>query len=188
MTEIRICITYRYRSDGLAGALSMTVNTTFNESYTSDKPETQHGRIRRERLNIEDILLSSEYSNEVVRSVAAKRLIGLVQHPELHNPGLRTSIIKTVNTWFSEGGLSKSSVVGEIEFSYNPHSTPSAESVNYATIRLQNLHVLEKIAANPAFVTPLLSEKGKSVISRKPGRMVHGCTLSDPKIGAYGRT
>jgi hypothetical protein len=33
--------------------------------------------------------------------------------------------------------------------------------VNHATIRLQNLHVLDKIAANPAFVTPLLSEKGK---------------------------
>lgn len=69
-------------------------------------------------------------------------------HPDLHEPGLNASIIETVNAWFSEGGVTKSFVVGEIALANNP----TADSKDHTRIRLDNFQVLEKVAANPHFV------------------------------------
>jgi F-BAR domain only protein len=88
---------------------------------------------------------------------SAQSLGTLVQHPELHEPGLNSSIVETVSTWFSEGTVSKSAIVGEVALAYNgAQSTPEKE-----TLRLDNFQVLEKVAPNPSFVTPATSEKGK---------------------------
>lgn len=79
-------------------------------------------------------------------------LAGLAHHPELHDPGLNVSIVETVNSWFSETGITKSFVTGEVALAYNPNntttSTPETES-----IRLQHFELLEKVAANPMFVS-----------------------------------
>jgi F-BAR domain only protein len=86
-------------------------------------------------------------------------LAGLVHHPELHEPGLNASIVETVTTSFSEGNVTKSFAVGEIALAYNQTSEfPDAQT---DTIRLENFQDLEKVAVNPAFVTAVLSEKGK---------------------------
>jgi F-BAR domain only protein len=86
-------------------------------------------------------------------------LAGLVHHPELHEPGLNASIVETVSTSFSGGIVSRSSVVGEIALAYN--QTSNFSDLQTDTIRIENFQDLEKVAANPAFVTALMSEKGK---------------------------
>ena len=89
-------------------------------------------------------------------------LSGPVLHPELHEPGLSASIIETVSTWFDEGAPTKSFVVGELALAYNPTAdlTPGPDR-----IRLDNFPILEKVAANPNFVTEapstMMSLKGK---------------------------
>jgi hypothetical protein len=82
-----------------------------------------------------------------------------VHHPELHEPGLNASIVETVSTSFSEGTVARASVVGEIALAYN--QTPEFSDAQTDTIRLENFQDLEKVAANPAFVTAVVSEKGK---------------------------
>lgn len=71
-------------------------------------------------------------------------------HQDLHEPGLNASVIETVNAWFSEGAVTKSFVVGELALTYNPQLETSLDSIR---VRLNNFQVLEKVAANPHFVT-----------------------------------
>lgn len=87
---------------------------------------------------------------------------GTTIHPELHEPGLNASIIETVSAWFSEGSVTKSSVVGELALAHNP--TPGAPAEN-VRIHLDNFPVLEKVAANPHFV----HEASKDGIDEKRG-------------------
>lgn len=71
-------------------------------------------------------------------------------HQDLHKPGLNASIIETVSAWFSEGAVTKSFVVGELALAYNQQPETSLNSIR---VRLDNFQVLEKVAANPHFVT-----------------------------------
>lgn len=84
-----------------------------------------------------------------------------VTHPDLHEPGLNASIVETVSAWFSDGAATKSFVVGELALAYNATGDPAPESER---VRLDNFQILEKVAANPHFVTeasPMQSVKGK---------------------------
>lgn len=91
-------------------------------------------------------------------SVHSSQSLGaLIHHPEMHNAGLNSSIVETVSTWFSNGTVSKSFVIGEVALAYNSSDIEAASE----TIRLENFQVLEKIAPNPNFVTAAVSEKGK---------------------------
>ncbi|OJJ35125.1 hypothetical protein ASPWEDRAFT_40290 [Aspergillus wentii DTO 134E9] len=76
-------------------------------------------------------------------------ITGPALHSDLHEAGLNASIIETVSAWFSEGALTKSSVVGELALAYN--QTPDS-AVDKLRVRLDNFQVLEKVAANPHFV------------------------------------
>ncbi|KAG9878242.1 hypothetical protein KCU94_g21687, partial [Aureobasidium melanogenum] len=42
------------------------------------------------------------------------------KHPDLHEPGLNSSIIETVSAWFEQGQLTRSVTIGEIALAYNP--------------------------------------------------------------------
>lgn len=86
---------------------------------------------------------------------------GQIPHPDLHEPGLNASIIETVNAWFSEGVVTKSSVIGELALAYNGAPEPNT------TIRLDNFQVLEKVAANPHLVN---EEKDKDLSDEKRGQ------------------
>ncbi|KAF9886300.1 hypothetical protein FE257_011559 [Aspergillus nanangensis] len=88
---------------------------------------------------------TSVRSSHTLHSIA-----GPVSHPELHEPGLNASIIETVNAWFSEGAVTKSFVVGELALAYN--AIPGVPFDN-TRIQLDNFQVLEKVAANPHFVS-----------------------------------
>ena len=76
-------------------------------------------------------------------------------HPDLHDPGLNASVVETVNTWFTESGVSKSFVTGEIALAYNTTANSTAAESDTETIRLQHFELLEKVAANPMFITSL---------------------------------
>ncbi|KNG89648.1 hypothetical protein ANOM_002364 [Aspergillus nomiae NRRL 13137] len=97
---------------------------------------------------------------------------GAVAHPDLHEPGLNASIIETVNAWFSDGVVTKSSVIGELALAYNGTPEPNT------TVRLENFQVLEKVAANPHFVN---EEKDKDLSDEKRGQYsIHIPTISRP--------
>ncbi|CAI7623471.1 unnamed protein product [Penicillium bialowiezense] len=87
---------------------------------------------------------------------------GASVHPDLYESGLNASIIETVNAWFSEGNVTKSSVVGELALANNP--VPGSVS-DHIRIRLDNFQVLEKVAANPHFV----QEAAKDLADEKRG-------------------
>jgi hypothetical protein len=84
-----------------------------------------------------------------VRSGHGTHGLGTSAHPDLYESGLNASIIETVDAWFSEGSVVKSSVVGELALANNPTSGTATDT---SRIRLENFQVLEKVAANPHFV------------------------------------
>jgi hypothetical protein len=101
---------------------------------------------------------TSIHSSQTLHSLS-----GPIYHPELPEPGLNASIIDVVSAWFSDGELTRSFVVGELALAYNPIGNSAAEK---EFVRLNNFHVLEKVAANPRFVaetpnTPSLKGKEK---------------------------
>lgn len=98
----------------------------------------------------------------------------LVHHPEMHEQGLNSSIVETVSTWFSGGTVSESFVVGEIALVYNA----SEVTADAETIRVENFHVLEKIAPNPSFVSAAGSEKGKEKAPSEDGAGQYSVALS----------
>ena len=91
---------------------------------------------------------------------------GALVHPEFHQPGLNASIIETVNAWFSEGAVTRSFVVGELALANCPGLDSSSESTR---VRLENFHMLEKVAANPHFVNEAPTGKGKEQVDEKRG-------------------
>lgn len=87
---------------------------------------------------------------------------GASVHPDLYESGLNASIIETVNAWFSDGNVTKSSVVGELALANNPVPGSVSDQIR---IRLDNFQVLEKVAANPHFV----QEAAKDLTDEKRG-------------------
>jgi F-BAR domain only protein len=91
-------------------------------------------------------------TTSVHSSHALHTISGPVSHPELHEPGLNASIIETVNTWFESGNVIKSFVVGELALAYN---ATAGSTTSESKVRLDNFALLEKVAANPHFVTEI---------------------------------
>ncbi|TPX15975.1 uncharacterized protein E0L32_000309 [Thyridium curvatum] len=107
-----------------------------------------------------------------VRSATSLGSLVHLKHPDLHNPGLSSSIIETVSATFSREGLVSAKVSGEIAFAYNAtDDTPSkgtpialliylvmiCNNADYTTpdretIRINNFPRLEVIGPNRIFV------------------------------------
>lgn len=85
---------------------------------------------------------------------SARSLAGPHQHVDLHEPGLNASVLETVHSWFTQGGISKSFVLGEVALAYNPAGVSDSD---HETIRLQHFELLDKVAANPIFLTQIKS-------------------------------
>ncbi|KAL2433834.1 hypothetical protein ABEF95_010934 [Exophiala dermatitidis] len=102
---------------------------------------------------------------------SSRSLTGPTQHVDLHEPGLNASIVETVHSWFTETGISKSFVLGEVAFAYNPPASAAAASEPaQEVVRLQHFERLDKIAANPIFITQVKST---------------GNTLAEEQAGSY---
>lgn len=144
-----------------AGATSPSINTAVPAAAPSSPPLPTSSSATdlaspiqqplRQRTLLEDHALGSDAGS--VHS--AHSLAALAHHPELHEPGLNASIVETVNTWFSASGATKSIVTGEVALAYNPtpSSTETTSPTETETIRLQHFELLEKVAANPTFIT-----------------------------------
>ncbi|KAL9606619.1 MAG: hypothetical protein Q9179_000205 [Wetmoreana sp. 5 TL-2023] len=110
------------------------------------------------------------------------------KHPELTEPGLNASVVETVSAWFSSGQVTKAVVIGELALAHNASEKTSTKSSE--TIRLENFPVLEKVAPNPAFVTPIVSRSGEysvnvSQISRTAVAFKYQVHLEEASLGAH---
>lgn len=101
-------------------------------------------------------------SSHTLQSVSASG-----SHPEITEPGLGASIVEMVTAWFTDGQATKSSVVGELALAYNP--VDSVVSNSWEPVRLENFHVLEKVAANPAFVAETKQSVSDNYLDDKKG-------------------
>lgn len=99
---------------------------------------------------------ASHVTSDTQSITSAHSMAGVAHHQEMHAPGLNASIVETVNSWFSDEGVSRSSVVGEIALAHNRSSSTTAP--DHDIVRLQNFHQLEKCAQNPQFVTASTSD------------------------------
>lgn len=81
----------------------------------------------------------------------------------MHEPGLNSSIVETVSTWFEHGNVTRAVVIGELALAYNPPDL-SAPFGN-ETIRLEDFPVLEKVAPNPTFVDQVPDKAGDYTIN-----------------------
>ncbi|KAH0558508.1 hypothetical protein GP486_004835 [Trichoglossum hirsutum] len=109
-------------------------------------------------LSSEDHVGSDTQSIRSSRSLTSLASTSM-KHPELHEPGLTSSVIETVSTWFEQGRATKAIVIGELALAYNPIDI----SVPFGTdtIRLENFPVLEKVAPNPTFITQTPGKSGE---------------------------
>ena len=108
-------------------------------------------------LHAHEPIASDTQSVRSGRSLASTAS-GTIRHPDLHGPGLNSSIIESVSAWFERGTLTKAVMIGEVALAYNHQdlSTPfGAES-----IRLDNFSVLEKVAPNPTFIEQVPNKPG----------------------------
>ena len=88
----------------------------------------------------------------------------VVRHPELHEPGLSSSVVESVNVSFDSGKPTRVAVVGEIALAYNPRDT-EALSPTTQVVRMDNFSVLAKIAPNPTFISTVPEKTGEYSVS-----------------------
>lgn len=86
-----------------------------------------------------------------IRSGNSLSSIVHVKHPEMHEPGLNSSVMETVSATFEDGEVKTVKVNGEIAFSYNP--TDASNLSSHLPIRINNFSALEVIGPNRIFVT-----------------------------------
>lgn len=135
-----------HREESASGAAGAGTTAALYADYANASP------IKTPATAAEDRTMSDTTSVHSGQSLGT-----LVHHPEMHEPGLNSSVVETVSTWFSDGMVSKSFVVGEIALAYNP----SEVNADAEIVRLENFQMLEKIAPNPSFVSAAASEKSK---------------------------
>ncbi|KAH8721118.1 Cytoskeletal protein syp1 [Beauveria bassiana] len=87
--------------------------------------------------------------SQSVRSGTSLGNFAHVKHPDMHEPGLNSSIIETVSAHFEDGEIQNVSIAGEIAFAYNRND---ANDKTHETIRINNFARLEKIGPNRIFV------------------------------------
>lgn len=90
---------------------------------------------------------TSIHSSQTLHSLS-----GPITHPELPEPGLNVSIVEKLTAMVADGVVTRSFVVGELALTYNNNSSGN-DAPDTGLIRLNNFGVLERVAANPQFVT-----------------------------------
>ncbi|KAK4703007.1 hypothetical protein P7C70_g3213, partial [Phenoliferia sp. Uapishka_3] len=79
-------------------------------------------------------------------------------------PGLRASIVETVNVLLQGGEVTRVMVSGEIQLSHKPSDT-SAAPPGSIKIHIVNFELFEKAAPNAAYLTPIEGTVGEYVVS-----------------------
>jgi hypothetical protein len=95
--------------------------------------------------------LNTEHSISDTQSIRSGRSLtgsSVVKHPDMHQPGLNSSIVETVSAFFENGEIRTGAVIGEIAFAYghselapSTFSGETANDIQYFYIMLMlNLH------------------------------------------------
>ncbi|RWA10886.1 hypothetical protein EKO27_g4221 [Xylaria grammica] len=86
-----------------------------------------------------------------IRSANSLSSVGPAKHPEMHQPGLNSSVIETVSATFDGGAVKSVKVSGEIALSFNPGDDQNPPS--HLSVRINNSSLLESIGPNRIFVS-----------------------------------
>ncbi|KAI1201360.1 Muniscin C-terminal mu homology domain-containing protein [Nemania serpens] len=86
-----------------------------------------------------------------IRSANSLSSVVPAKHPEMHQPGLNSSLMETISATFESGVVKSVKVNGEIALSFNPGDDPNPPS--HLSIRVNNFSSLESIGPNRIFVT-----------------------------------
>lgn len=113
-------------------------------------------------------LMSDDHPSSDTQSVRSGRSLSssvstTIKHPEMHEPGLNSSLVETVSAWFEQGNVTKALVIGQVALAFNPVDI-SAGPFGTENIRLENFPVLEKVAPNPAFIEQLPDNPGNYTV------------------------
>ncbi|CAI6334572.1 unnamed protein product [Periconia digitata] len=131
---------------------------SFNTPAIPPQPPSPAFKLTHRNLVSEDHTASDTQSIRSGRSLSSSTS-ATIKHPEMHDPGLNSSIAETVSTWFEQGNVTKALVIGQIALAFNPVDI-AAGPFGTETIRLENFPVLEKVAPNPAFVEQIADNPG----------------------------
>jgi F-BAR domain only protein len=156
-------------TDSLTSAGVGAAGATGNASAAASSEPSTASPIKAPPVIPEEKAMSDTTSVHSAQSLGA-----VVHHPDMHAPGLNASIVETVSTWFSDGTVSKSVVIGEVALAYNS----SGSTGDTEMIRLDNFQTLEKIAPNPSFVSSSASEKRKDKATCEEVAGEYSVTLS----------
>ncbi len=86
-----------------------------------------------------------------------------VRHPEMPGKGLNASIVEAVSATFAQGQVTKATIMGELAVVYNASEGSSVHGGS-ENIRLENFHVLEKVAPNPTIITSIPDKSGEYAV------------------------
>lgn len=119
-------------------------------------------------------------------SMASSTGPGMIKHADMTTPGLNASIVETSSATFTDGAVSKATVIGELALVHNGPVTSTAP----ISIRLDNFQVLEKVAPNPVFVNQVADRAGEysldeSQISRPSVAFKYQIHLTDTALATY---
>ncbi|KAI9674165.1 MAG: hypothetical protein M1817_001983 [Caeruleum heppii] len=138
-------------------------------------------------------LATDDAANSDAQSVRSARSLGslgnaAVRHPEMIGPGLNSSVVETVNAWFENGQVKRCVMIGELALTYNAvEATPSSDP---HSLRLDNFPILEKVAPNPAFISPIPTKPGEysidvSNITRPTVAIKYQVHLDESTVAAH---
>ncbi|OCK78258.1 hypothetical protein K432DRAFT_332433 [Lepidopterella palustris CBS 459.81] len=107
------------------------------------------------KLGHRHTFLGDDHATSDTQSIRSGRSLSssgssAIKHPDMHGPGLNTSLVETVSAWLEHGSVAKAMVIGQVALAYNPVDLSSPFGTD--NIRLENFPVLEKVAPNPAFI------------------------------------
>ncbi|KAI1420243.1 Muniscin C-terminal mu homology domain-containing protein [Xylaria sp. FL1777] len=86
-----------------------------------------------------------------IRSANSLSSVVQAKHPEMHQPGLNSSLIETVSATFENGTVKSVKVNGEIALSFNPGDDTNPPS--HLSVRINNFSLLDSIGPNRIFVS-----------------------------------
>ncbi|KAI0478863.1 Muniscin C-terminal mu homology domain-containing protein [Xylariaceae sp. FL0804] len=85
-----------------------------------------------------------------IRSATSLNSMVHAKHPDLHEPGLSSSVMETISASFENGTLKAVKANGEIALSFNSADAPPPSNLR---VRINNFVSLESIGPNRIFVT-----------------------------------
>ncbi|KAK2858412.1 hypothetical protein FQN49_004758 [Arthroderma sp. PD_2] len=118
-------------------------------------PEMPKSTTLPEKTNQEDHTVpdnTSIHSSQTLHSLS-----GPIAHPDLAESGLNVSIVEKLTAMLTDGAVTRSFVVGELALAYNNNSSEE-HTPETQLVRLNNFGILERVAANPQFITEKVPE------------------------------